>query len=113
GAILKEPGWDLDFPGRAALPRHYQAMTARPYLPRHFPGYETYLWIDADAWVQDDAVLDLFIATARRGELAIVPEIDRGYWTIHKRPKPWGQNQKAFAWSYGWRAGYRLGRNAI
>jgi hypothetical protein len=113
GVVVKEPGWDLDFPGRDRLPRHYQAMTARPYLPRHFPGHDIYLWIDADAWVQDGTALDLFIRGAGRGLLAIVPEIDRGYWTIHKRPKPWGQNQKAFAWAYGLGAGYRLGRNAI
>ena len=113
GATLVAPGWDLDFPGRARLPEHYKAMAARPYLPQHFPGYEVYLWIDADAWVQDAAALDIFIAAARAGRLAIVPEIDRGYWTIHKRPKIWGQNQRAFAWAYGARAGYRLGRNAI
>ncbi len=113
GATLKDPGWDIDFPGRDRLPRHFQWMTARPYIPKHFPGYEIYLWIDADAWVQDVGVIDILIAAARTGRLAIVPEIDRGYWTIHKPPKLWGQNQKAFAWSYGARAGYRLGRNAI
>ena len=113
GARLVEPGWDVEFPGRERLPRHFQAMTARPYLPKHFPGHDIYLWLDADTWVQDDAGLEPFIGAARRGKLAIVPEIDRGYWTIHKRPKPWGQNQKAFAWAYGLKAGYRLGRNAI
>jgi len=61
-------------------------MTARPYLPKHFPGHAVYLWIDADAWVQDDTVLDIFVSGARRGMLAVVPEVDRGYWTIHKRP---------------------------
>jgi len=113
GARVVDPGWDIDFPGRARTPAYYKAMTARPYLPKHFPGYAVYLWIDADAWVQDDTVLEIFVSGARRGMLAIVPEIDRGYWTIHKRPKFWGQNQRAFAWAYGWRAGYRLGRNAI
>jgi hypothetical protein len=110
---LVTPGWDIDFPKRDRVPDHYRAMTARPYLPRHFPGFDIYLWIDADAWVQDPGVLDYFIRAAWRGKLAIVPEIDRGYWTIHKRPKPWGQNQKAFAWAFGLQAGYRLGRNAI
>jgi hypothetical protein len=113
GAGVVDPGWDIDFPGRARAPAYYKAMTARPYLPKHFPGHAVYLWIDADAWVQDDTVLDIFVSGARRGMLAVVPEVDRGYWTIHKRPKFWGQNQRAFAWAYGWRAGYRLGRNAI
>lgn len=113
GARLARPGWDIDFPGRDRVPEYYQAMTARPYLPRHFPGHAIYLWLDADTWVQHDAVLEIFIRAAQRRRLAIVPEIDRGYWTIHKRPKPWGQNQKAFAWAFGLRAGYRFGRNAI
>jgi hypothetical protein len=113
GAVVVDPGWDIDFAQRDRAPAYYKAMTARPYLPKHFPGHAVYLWIDADAWVQDDAVLDMFVSGARRGKLAIVPELDRGYWTIHKRPKFWGQNQRAFAWAYGWRAGYRLGRNAI
>jgi hypothetical protein len=113
GAGVVNPGWDIDLPGRARAPAYYKAMTARPYLPKHFPGHAVYLWIDADAWVQDDTVLEIFVSGARRGMLAVVPEVDRGYWTIHKRPKFWGQNQRAFAWAYGWRAGYRLGRNAI
>ena len=113
GAILVEPHWDLDFPGRATVPTHYRAMTARPFLPRHFPGHDVILWLDADTWVQDDSVLPWFIAAAAQGKLAIVPELDRGYWTMFKPPKLWGQNQKAFAWGYGMRAGYRLGRNPI
>lgn len=113
GAVVVDPGWDIDFAERDHAPAYYKAMTARPHLPKHFPGYDVYTWIDADAWVQDDSVLEIFARGARRGELAIVPEVDRGYWTIHKRPKFWGQNQRAFAFAYGIAAGYRLGRNAI
>ena len=113
GALLAEPGWDVDFPGRAEAPGHYRAMTARPYLPRHFPGWDLYLWIDADAWVQDDRMLPVFLDEAARGRLAIVPELDRGYWTMYKPPKLWTQNHKAFAWGFGARTGYRLGRNPI
>lgn len=113
GALLVEPGWDVDFPRRAEAPSHYRAMTARPYLPKHFPGHALIMWLDADIWVQDDAVLKVFLDAAARGKLAIVPELDRGYWTMYKPPKLWGQNQKAFAWGFGVRAGYRLGRNPI
>ncbi len=113
GATLAVPDWDVDFPGRERAPAYYRAMTARPHLPRYFPGHDLLLWLDADTWVQDDSVLGWFTAAAARGELAIVPELDRSYWTMFKPPKLWGQNQKAFAWSYGPRAGYRLGRNPI
>lgn len=113
GATVAPLGWDLAYPARSHPPNSFKVLAGRPHLPRHFPGYDIYLWIDADCWVQDAAVLELFIRGAARGELAIVPEIDRGYWTIHKRPKFWGQNQKAFAWGFGLREGYRYGRNAI
>jgi hypothetical protein len=113
GGRLVFPNWDIDFPGRDGVPAHYRAMTARPFLPRHFPGFDTILWLDADTWVQDDSVLPWFLDAAASGQLAIVPELDRSYWTMFKPPKLWGQNQKAFAWGYGPRAGYRLGRNPI
>ena len=113
GATVVPLGWDLAYPVRAHAPNSFKVLAGRPHLPQHFPGYDIYLWIDADCWVQDADVLELFIRGAARGELAIVPEIDRGYWTIHKRPKFWGQNQKAFAWAFGLREGYRYGRNAI
>lgn len=113
GATVAPLGWDLAYPVRAHAPNSFKVLAGRPHLPQHFPGYDIYLWIDADCWVQDADALELFIRGAARGELAIVPEIDRGYWTIHKRPKFWGQNQKAFAWAFGLREGYRYGRNAI
>jgi len=113
GATIAPLGWDLPYPPRSHPPNSFKVLAGRPHLPRHFPGYDIYLWIDADCWVQDAGVLELFIRGATRGNLAIVPEIDRGYWTIHKRPKFWGQNQKAFAWAFGLREGYRYGRNAI
>jgi len=112
GARCVEPGWDVDIPW-SGVPDHYRGVAARPHLPRYFPGFATYLWLDADLWVQDATVLDDFLTAARRGLMAIVPEFDRGYWTMYKAPKFWGQNQKAFAWAYGLRAGYRLGRNPI
>ena len=113
GATIQPLGWDLYYPPRSHPPNSFKVLAGRPHLPKHFPGYDIYLWIDADSWVQDASVLDLFIRSAAQGKLAIVPEIDRGYWTIHKRPKFWGQNQRAFSWAFGMREGYRFGRNAI
>ncbi len=111
GATLAVPGWDVDFAWRSRVPGHYRGLSARPHLRRHFPGHALYIWLDADLWVQDAAALELLHATALSGRLAIVPEMDRGYWTAFKPPRLWGQNQRAFAWAFGWRAGHRQGRN--
>lgn len=115
GATVKAPGWDMDFPGRERIPAFFQAMTARPFLPKHFPGYAVYLWIDADAWVQDGTVLDWYVRAARRGLLAITPEVDRAYSSFYKRPKlfGWGQNFKAYRFAFGWRIADRLARYPI
>jgi hypothetical protein len=77
GAILVEPRWDFDFPGRDTLKDGYKALTARPFLPRYFPGFDLYLWIDGDCWVQRGDALSLFLRAARTGALAAAPEIHR------------------------------------
>jgi hypothetical protein len=81
-----EPGWDIEFSAKARTPGYFRAMFARPFLPRHFPGHRLYLWIDADAWVQDWRAVELFIEGANQTDpasgqpcLAVVPEIDRSY----------------------------------
>ncbi len=109
------PDWDLDFPRREWMPATFKAQVARPFLPRHFPGYEVYLWIDADAWVQDGKVIDLYVKAAGRDKLAITPEIDRAYKRHYKRPKPFGWTLpwKKYREAFGWRTADRLGRNPM
>lgn len=79
-SCVAEPGWDLavDLSVRAQRP-HLRALTARPFLPEYFPGYDIYLWIDADAWVQERFALDWLIGAAATRALAAVPEVDPSY----------------------------------
>ena len=76
--IIKQPDWEFNFPSINEAPTHLKGLLARPFLRKYFPNFDIYLWIDADAWVQDWQAVDLFIQGAKRGGLAIVPEIDRG-----------------------------------
>jgi len=48
-----------------------QGRAAKPYLPDYFPGYDTYLWIDADAWVADWRAIELILEGCRDGSLAM------------------------------------------
>lgn len=70
---LVEPGWDLpvDETLRSTRP-NLRALTVRPFLPRYFPGYDVYLWIDADAWVQERAGLEAYRQAALEGAMALV-----------------------------------------
>jgi hypothetical protein len=112
---LVRPGWDLDFPDRERTPETRKAQLSRPFLRRHFPGYETYLWIDADAWLQDWRTIELYVAAAGHDRLAITPEIDRAYKRHYKRPKVfgWTLNWKCYREAFGWRVADQLGRNPI
>jgi hypothetical protein len=68
-AQVADPVWDLPVNESANKPAG-RASTARPFLPRYFPGFDFYLWIDADAWVQIPATLDSYIANAMDGSIA-------------------------------------------
>lgn len=77
---IVEPGWDLTVSETIRTQQaHARALTVRPFLPQHFPGYDIYLWIDADCWVQERHALDAYLTAASRGQLAIAPEIHHAY----------------------------------
>jgi hypothetical protein len=78
-ASIVGPGWDLRRSSDEKAPEHEKSLRSRPFLPEHFPGYDVYVHIDADAWVQDWSAIDLLVQAASTGALAIVPEVDRAY----------------------------------
>ena len=80
GAIVVSPGWDYSLAHfRTPATATFKAMTSRPHLPRYFPGYELYVWLDADCWVQDWEAIRLLAVSARQWAFAIVPEVHRCY----------------------------------
>jgi lipopolysaccharide biosynthesis glycosyltransferase len=77
---IVSPDWDLptDLNLRDSQP-YLRAMSSRPFLPKYFPGYDIYLWLDADTWVQERYAVEWFFQAARDGGLGIVPQVDRSY----------------------------------
>ncbi len=99
---LVEPGWDYALPDRDRLPAHWRAYTARPHLPRHLPGYDAYMWLDADAWVQQWDAVEEFFAAAAGGAVAIVPEVHDAYCNqSHARDEFETVIRAAFASAFG------------
>ncbi|MBE9186360.1 glycosyltransferase [Microcoleus sp. LEGE 07076] len=86
--IIKKPDWEFDFPGKNAAPHYLKGLLARPFLRRYFPDFDIYLWIDADAWVQDWQAVELLVKGAAKRGLAVVPELDRGYYLAYGK-LPW------------------------
>lgn len=80
GAIVFEPEWDYPIAHfRVPPPPAFRAMTARPHLPCHFPGYDLYIWLDADCWVQDWQAVTLLATAASQKKFSIVAEVHRSY----------------------------------
>jgi hypothetical protein len=76
--FICEPQWDYSFPPTAKIPAHFRGFLVKPFLRRYFPGFDTYMWIDADTWVQDWNAIDLYRRGAENRGLAVVPEFARG-----------------------------------
>jgi hypothetical protein len=80
GVAVVEPGWDCDFSGHPAAVKSYmRCHTARPHLPRYFPGHDVYLHMDADTWLQDWEAIELYVSAALERGFAITAELDRSY----------------------------------
>lgn len=87
---VASPQWDLrNLPMHKKRKPYQKAFTCLPFLPRYFPGYEVYLWLDADCWVADRAAIELFIQGALAGRLAICLSVDRAYRP--ERTVAWGK----------------------
>jgi lipopolysaccharide biosynthesis glycosyltransferase len=93
GCQIVEPTWDFVIDDNITAQKPYlRAMTSRPFLPKYFPGYDLYLWLDADTWVQNKFAVEWLFQAAKNGDIAIVPEIHRSYYhnpgIINWRLKP-------------------------
>jgi hypothetical protein len=76
-------------------------MTSRPMLRDYFPGYEIYLWIDADIWTQDARFIEHYIEAAQRFGAAITPEIHPSYRSLMGANKIMEMHHNAYQLSFG------------
>ena len=59
---IKSAEWDIEVPEYKIKGREWlKSQVSRDFLPKYFPNYEKYLWIDCDAWVNDWNCIDLYI----------------------------------------------------
>lgn len=84
-AWLETRDVEVTRPTRSIHPVHderQKAASSRPLVPEMLPGYDVYLWIDADAWVQCWSAVELYFRAAASGALACVMSIDRAYESL-------------------------------
>jgi len=78
GCRVVQAQWDIDVP-LTQRTRAQVGLVARTALRDYFPGFEVYVWFDADAWVQTREFFELMVAGAQRHGAALVRENGYGY----------------------------------
>ena len=77
---IKPAEWDIEVPGYKVKGKEWlKSQVSRAFLPKYFPSYEKYLWIDCDAWVNDWNSIDLYFKACNNGKLGITQTIGPGY----------------------------------
>jgi lipopolysaccharide biosynthesis glycosyltransferase len=99
---IKKAEWDIEVSDSKVKGREWlKSQVSRAFLPKYFPGYEKYIWIDADAWVNSWNAIELYIKGCENKKLAIATSADRSYgrvlraeWVLGSFAKIKSQNYK-------------------
>jgi len=99
---IKSAEWDIDVPVFKVKGREWlKSQVSRAFLPKYFPNYEKYLWIDADAWVNSWDAIELYFKGCENKKLSISTSADRAYgrvlraeWVIGSFARIKSQNYK-------------------
>ena len=82
---IKSAEWDIAVPQSKVKEKEWlKSQVSRAFLPKYFPSYEKYLWIDCDAWVNDWNCIDLYFRACEDGKLGITQTIGPGYKVTSK-----------------------------
>lgn len=77
---IKNAEWDIEVPKNKVKGKDWlKSQVSRAFLPKYFPNYEKYLWIDCDAWVNDWQCVELYFRACNDGKLGITQTMGPGY----------------------------------
>ena len=77
---IKSAEWDIKVPESKIKGREWlKSQVSRAFLPKYFPNYEKYLWIDCDAWANDWQTVELYFKACDNNKLGITQTIGPGY----------------------------------
>ena len=75
--------WDIEVPDYKIKGREWlKSQVSRAFLTEYFPGFKKYLWIDADAWVNDWSSVELYFKGSDNKTLSISSSADRAYGRV-------------------------------
>ncbi|MDB2470601.1 glycosyl transferase [Candidatus Pelagibacter bacterium] len=82
---IKSAEWDIDVPAFKVKGREWlKSQVSRAFLPKYFPNYDKYLWIDCDAWVNNWESIELYFKACEDGKLGITQTLGPGYKIMSK-----------------------------
>ena len=82
---IKSAEWDIEVPAIKVKGKEWlKSQVSRAFLPKYFPNYEKYLWIDCDAWVNDWEAVELYFKACENGKLGITQTLGPGYKIMSK-----------------------------
>ena len=82
---IKKAEWDIEVSELKVRGKEWlKSQVSRAFLPKYFPNYKKYLWIDCDAWVNDWSTVDLYFKACKKGKLGITQSIGPGYRVLSK-----------------------------
>ncbi len=82
---IKIAEWDIEVSGHKVSGKEWlKSQVSRAFLPKYFPGYKKYLWIDCDAWVNDWQSVELYFKACENGKLGITQTMGPGYKIVSK-----------------------------
>ena len=82
---IKPAEWDIEVPAIKVFGKEWlKSQVSRAFLPKYFPNYEKYLWIDCDAWVNDWSSVELYFEACNNGKLGITQTLGPGYKIMSK-----------------------------
>ena len=82
---IKSAEWDIDVPAFKVKGKEWlKSQVSRAFLPKYFPRYEKFLWIDCDAWVNDWNSVELYFKACENGKLGITQTLGPGYKIMSK-----------------------------
>ncbi len=93
-AHVINPDWPTNLPASKIKGQEYlKACVCRPFIPKLFPSYDIYMWMDSDTWVQNWDSVALFLrgATEKKDSITITNGADRHY-----------QRQVRIKWLWRW-----------
>mgnify|MGYP001231895979 FL=1 len=82
---IKKAEWDIEVSAIKIRGKEWlKSQVSRAFLPKYFPNYKKYLWIDCDAWVNDWSSVELYLKACANGKLGITQSLGPGYKILSK-----------------------------